>query len=105
MILQLTRYLASQGLATTVLTAEGQVGLAPAEVNLLKFPMVPGGVWRWPQGLKSYLQQLPRLGGQILHLHGVWMGFQWVAARGALAQKFPGLLSPHGLLNRWHLRH
>lgn len=105
MILQLTRYLASQGLATTVLTAEGQVSLAPADVNLLRFPLVARGVWRWPQGLKSYLQQLPRLRGQILHLHGVWMGFQWVAARVALAQKVPVLLSPHGMLNRWHLRH
>jgi glycosyltransferase involved in cell wall biosynthesis len=105
MILQLTRYLASQGLATTILTAEGRVSLAPADVDLLKFPLAAWGVWRWPQGLKSYLQQLPRLRGQILHLHGVWMGFQWVAARVASAQKVPVLLSPHGMLNRWHLRH
>jgi glycosyltransferase involved in cell wall biosynthesis len=33
------------------------------------------------------------------------MGFQWLAARVALAQKVPVLLSPHGMLNRWHLRH
>jgi glycosyltransferase involved in cell wall biosynthesis len=105
MILQLTRYLASQGLATTVLTAEGRVSLVPSDVNLLKFPLAARGVWRWPHGLKSYLQQLPRLRGQIFHLHGVWMGFQWVAARVALAQKVPVLLSPHGMLNRWHLRH
>jgi glycosyltransferase involved in cell wall biosynthesis len=105
MILQLTRYLASQGLATTILTAEERVSLVPSDVNLLKFPLVARGVWRWPQGLKSYLQQLPRLRGQILHLHGVWMGFQWVAARVALAQNTPVLLSPHGMLNRWHLRH
>lgn len=105
MILQLTRYLAGQGLATTILTAEGRVRLVPSDVNLLQFPLAARGVWRWPQGLKSYLQQLPRLRGQILHLHGVWMGFQWLAARVALAQKVPVLLSPHGMLNRWHLRH
>ena len=105
MIIHLTRYLASQGLATTILTAEGRVSLVPADVNLLTFPLAARGVWRWPQGLKSYLQQLPRLRGPILHLHGVWMGFQWVAARVALAQKVPVLLSPHGMLNRWHLRH
>ena len=105
MILQLTRYLASQGLATTILTAEGRVSLAPPDVNLVKFPLAARGVWRWPQGLKSYLQQLPRLQGPILHLHGVWMGFQRVAARVASAQKVPVLLSPHGMLNRWHLRH
>jgi glycosyltransferase involved in cell wall biosynthesis len=105
MILQLSRYLASQGSATTILTAEGRVSLVPSDVNLVEFPLKARGVWRWPQGLKSYLQQLPRLRGQILHLHGVWMGFQWVAARVASAQKAPVLLSPHGMLNRWHLRH
>jgi glycosyltransferase involved in cell wall biosynthesis len=105
MILQLTRYLASQGLASTILTAEGRVSLMPSDVNLMKFPLVAKGVWRWPQGLKSYLQRLPRVKGQILHLHGVWMGFQWVAARQANRQSTPVLLSPHGMLNRWHLRH
>jgi len=105
MILQLTRYLAGQGLAATILTAEGRVDLAPADVRLIKFPLAARGVWRWPRGLKSYLEQLPRLSGQILHLHGVWMGFQWVAARAAVAQEAPVLLSPHGMLNRWHLRH
>lgn len=105
MILQLSRYLGSQGSATTILTAEGRVSSVPSEVNLIEFPLRARGVWRWPQGLQSYLQQLPRLRGRILHLHGVWMGFQWVAARVACRQNTPVLLSPHGMLNRWHLRH
>src|SRR5659263_347953 len=92
MIQQLTRYLAGQGLATTILTAEGRVSLVPSDVNLIKFPLALGGFWRFPRGLKSYLQQLPRSRGHILHLHGVWMGFQWVAARVALAQKVPVVL-------------
>ena len=33
------------------------------------------------------------------------MGFQWSAAQAARQQKIPALLSPHGMLNRWHLRH
>jgi glycosyltransferase involved in cell wall biosynthesis len=33
------------------------------------------------------------------------MGFQWLAARTAQHQKATVLLSPHGMLNRWHLRH
>ena len=74
-------------------------------MDLVKFPLVPGGVWRFPRGLKSYLRRLDRFDGPILHLHGVWMGFQWVAARAARRQKIPALLSPHGMLNRWHLRH
>jgi glycosyltransferase involved in cell wall biosynthesis len=104
-IIQLTRYLAGQGWATNILTAEGRVGPVPADVNLIKFPLVPGGCWRFPRGLKSYLQQLTRLDGPILHLHGIWMGFQWSAARVALQQKNPVLLSPHGMLNSWHFRH
>ena len=66
---------------------------------------MPGGVWRFPRGLKAYLQQLNRINGPLLHLHGVWMGFQWSAARVARHHKIPAVLSPHGMLNRWHLRH
>jgi glycosyltransferase involved in cell wall biosynthesis len=105
MIMQLTRYLAAQGWASTILTAAGRASPVPPDVNLVKFPLVARGVWRFPQGLKSYLQQLARLRGPMLHLHGVWMGFQWSAARVALHPKVPVLLSPHGMLNRWHLRH
>lgn len=102
---QLTRYLAAQGWATTILTAAGQAGLGPSEANLVRFPVVPGGVWRFPLGFKSYLQEQNLAAGSILHLHGLWMGFQWLAARVARQQKAAALLSPHGMLNRWHLRH
>jgi glycosyltransferase involved in cell wall biosynthesis len=105
MVMQLTRYLGVQGWASTILTLAGRAGAVDGEVDLIKFPLVPGWVWRFPRGLKSYLQQLHRIDGPILHLHGVWMGFQWSAARAARQQKIPAVLSPHGMLNRWHLRH
>jgi len=105
MVMQLTRYLGGQGWASTILTPTSRAGAVTAEADLVKFPLVPGGVWRFPRGLKSYLQQLNRIDGPILHLHGVWMGFQWLAAQVARRQKIPVLLSPHGMLNRWHLRH
>jgi glycosyltransferase involved in cell wall biosynthesis len=105
MVMQLTRYLGDQGWASTILTSAGRAGAATAGMDLVKFPLVPGGVWRFPRGLKSYLRRLDRFDGSILHLHGVWMGFQWVAAQAARRQKIPALLSPHGMLNRWHLRH
>jgi glycosyltransferase involved in cell wall biosynthesis len=105
MIRQLTRYLSAQGWPTTILTPEGRTGYTPKDVNLKQFPLVLGGGWRFPRGLKSYLQGLSGLGGQILHIHGVWMGFQWLAARVALKQSIPVILSPHGMLNSWHLRH
>jgi glycosyltransferase involved in cell wall biosynthesis len=103
MITQLTRYLASQGWATTILSSDKQTSPLPPDINMVKFPLVSGKVWRLPRGLKSYLQQLPRLDVPILHLHGIWMGFQWLAARVASQQKLPVLLSPHGMLNSWHL--
>lgn len=105
MIIQLSRYLAGQGCATTVLTAAGRVGAVPSDVHLVALPLAAGGGWRFPRGLKAYLQALaPRPTG-LWHLHGVWMGFQWLAAREAGRQQRPVLLSPHGMLNRWHLRH
>jgi glycosyltransferase involved in cell wall biosynthesis len=105
MVVQLSRYLANRGWASTILTPAGRASSRPARVKLAELPLVPGGVWRFPRGLKSYLQQLNRIDAPILHLHGVWMGFQWLAARTARQQKIPALLSPHGMLNRWHLRH
>lgn len=105
MITQLARYLAGQGWATTILYPDKQASPILSDVELIKFPLVLGGVWRFPRGLKSYLQQLNPLRGPILHLHGVWMGFQWLAARVAYQQKTTVLLSPHGMLNSWHFRH
>lgn len=105
MVMQLTRYLTGREWLSTILTPAGRPISGPAEVNLVELPLVPGGVWRFPRGLKSYLQQINRINGPILHLHGVWMGFQWLAARAGRQQKIPTLLSPHGMLNRWHLRH
>jgi glycosyltransferase involved in cell wall biosynthesis len=105
MIMQLNRYLEVHGWASTILIPAARAGTVAAGVDLVKFPLVPGGVWRFPRGLKSYLRQLNRQDVPILHLHGVWMGFQWSAARVAQQQKIPALLSPHGMLNRWHLRH
>jgi glycosyltransferase involved in cell wall biosynthesis len=104
MIIQLTRYLVAQGQAATILAAAKQVSPVRPDINLVTFPLVTGGIWRFPKGLKPYLQHLNQLQGPIFHLHGIWMGFQWLAARVALQQKLPFLLSPHGMLNSWHLR-
>jgi glycosyltransferase involved in cell wall biosynthesis len=104
MIMQLARYLAGQGWASTVCTAAGPVAPAPADVTLKQFPLGPGGWWRLPRGLTSYLQPRLQDPGSVLHLHGVWMGFQWCGARLARRQHTPVVLSPHGMLNGWHFR-
>jgi glycosyltransferase involved in cell wall biosynthesis len=105
MILHLSCYLAQAGWASTIVTAAGQDCLVPANVNLVELPLIPGGIWRFPRGLQAFLGETIRKPDAVFHLHGVWMGFQWLAARWALHQPAPVLLSPHGMLNRWHLRH
>lgn len=102
MITQLSRYLTGKGWSTTILAPEGQANLPPSEATLITFPLAAGGVWRFPKGLKLYLQQQARSQAQGLHLHGVWMGFQWLAARIASGAGVPTLLSPHDMLNSWH---
>ncbi len=104
MISQLSRYLAGQGWSVTILTTEGEVSPGPLGVNLIEFPPRLGGVWQFPKGLRSYLDQLRQVPRRIFHLHGIWMGVQWLAAREALRQGTPALLSPHGMLNSWHLQ-
>jgi glycosyltransferase involved in cell wall biosynthesis len=104
MITQLDRYLAAKGWASTVVVPQGERRPAPPN-NFVTFPLAWGGVWRFPRGLKSYLREMGREPGVVFHLHGVWMGFQWLAARAAQRYRTPLLLSPHGMLNRWHLRH
>jgi glycosyltransferase involved in cell wall biosynthesis len=102
MINQLSRYLKERSWATTILTGEGQVGPVTLGVTCMTFPLAAGGFWQFPRGFKSYLQSLATLSGPKLHLHGIWMGFQWLAARVASQEKIPVLLSPHGMLNSWH---
>lgn len=104
MIKQLAGYLAGQGWATTILAGEEGADRVPRQVNFKNFPLAAGGIWRYPKGLRSYLESLAPAPGKVFHLHGVWMGFQWLAGRVALRQGTPALLSPHGMLNSWHLQ-
>ncbi|MFI5331646.1 MAG: glycosyltransferase [Desulfobaccales bacterium] len=103
-ITQLSRYLTGKGWTTTILAPEGQGNLLPADGTLITFPLAAGGVWRFPKGFTFYLQQHAQSRGQGFHLHGVWMGFQWLAARVASRTEVPALLSPHDMLNSWHFR-
>lgn len=102
-ITQLTRYLAGQGWPTTVLTAGKGVTPVPEGVGLAEFPLRPGGrIWRYPDKLGACLQEIKRDMGNIFHLHGVWGAPQWLAARAAVRQKVPALLTAHDMLSPWH---
>jgi len=102
-ITQLTRFLAGQGWSTTVLAAGKALTPVPEGVGLVEFPLRPGGrTWRYPDKLKPYLQKIKKASGNIFHLHGVWGAPQWLAARAAVHQKVPALLTAHDMLSPWH---
>jgi glycosyltransferase involved in cell wall biosynthesis len=102
-VTQLSRYLVDHGWATTVLTAGSGDYPVSEGVELREFPIPPGGqIWRYPRHLANYLKENGQLSGNILHLHGVWMAPQWVAARIANKRNIPALLSAHDMLSPWH---
>ena len=55
------------------------------------------------RGLVAFLGDGIRT-GDVLHLHGVWEGLLWDAARAAHRRGVPYVVFPHGMLGRWSLR-
>ena len=41
----------------------------------------------------------------IVHVHGLWDAVGWKAARKCLKRGVPYVVCPHGMLNRWSIRH
>lgn len=103
---QLSGYLASQGVPTTILTAgEGSMPTATG-VEIVKFPLSRfGRRWRYPMGMKAYLEEVARTPGIIFHLHGPWCAPQWLAALTAKRFQVTALLSPHSALEPWFWQH
>lgn len=95
----LANYLAICSLQTTVVTAGTPKTPSSDGVGLENFPLRTGGrMWRFPQGMKTFLDYLGGSPGAVFHLHGVWMAPQWLAARAATRQGIPAVLSPHNML-------
>lgn len=104
-IRQMTKYLAGQGLPSTILASGSAKAAAAREVGLEEFPVLTGGqAWRYPAGMAKYLQKLPQGSPAVLHLHGVWFAPQWLAARTAMKNAIPAILSPHGQFTTWQWR-
>lgn len=99
-ITQLSGYLASQGVATSVLAAGKAEAPVPPGVGLLEFPLRPGGnKWRYSPQMKDYLEILTKTPGTVFHLHGVWLAPLWLAAKAAARAGIPALLTVHGQLD------
>ncbi|MFP3868041.1 MAG: glycosyltransferase [Desulfobacteraceae bacterium] len=100
---QTSRYLASQDWPTTIVTAgPGSMPVADG-VELVKFPLSTWGKrWRYPQGMKAYLDQVMRIPGSVFHIHGTWGAPQLLTAQAAKRHRAPALLTAHGLLEPWN---
>ena len=56
--------------------------------------------WRYAGGSGAALARAVAE-SDVVHLHGLWMWVQWAAARAAVRQNKPFVLSPHGMLEPW----
>lgn len=57
----------------------------------------------------GFVQQLSRLLNElkpdVLHIHGLWVGIGVQAAKWARQNNVPYIVSPHGMMDAWALRH
>jgi len=72
-----------------------------SHVNLLysKHSMVQR-VWRCPTDFKNKLKEIIR-GCNVVHIHGIWMGPQYYAAKLCIKYQIPFILTSHGMLEPW----
>ena len=64
----------------------------------------------WPRtyfGARGVTAAVDRLAGtlDVVHLHGCWNVFNWLAARACRRRGLPYVVSPRGMLNAWSFEH
>jgi glycosyltransferase involved in cell wall biosynthesis len=57
-------------------------------------------VWRFSAGQRKNLARAVAA-ADVIHIHGLWMWVQWAAAREAVSQKKPFVVTSHGMLEPW----
>lgn len=58
--------------------------------------------WGWSKQLSSSIALLcDDMENQVVHIHGIWMAPQWLAAKIADKNKIPFVISSHGMLEPW----
>lgn len=88
-------------LPQTVLSTGSAAVPLPPGASGIQLP-IGGGVrraWRAASAAQVLSQQVQQ--ADVVHLHGIWMWVQWAAARAAIQQHKPFLLSLHGMLEPW----
>lgn len=59
------------------------------------------GPLQMPAGLRDRLEEF---GAPLVHLHGIWLGSQWVAEQWRRRTGGRVIISPHGMLDPWALK-
>jgi glycosyltransferase involved in cell wall biosynthesis len=56
--------------------------------------------WRYAPSLSRNLDVSLKQ-HSVIHIHGIWMAPQWIAARYAIAHAIPFIITPHNMLGGW----
>jgi glycosyltransferase involved in cell wall biosynthesis len=70
--------------------------------NYLVFPSKKSNPWSYSRGLQNYLPEIVK-NNISFHLHGVFMHCQYVASKYAQTNNIPYVVTPHGMLEPWHM--
>jgi len=60
--------------------------------------------WRYAPQLTGFLKNRQYQSNTLMHIHGVWLYPQYIAAKIALKKKVPYIITTHGMLSPWHLK-
>ncbi len=89
------------GIRSEVLTAGDSTVASAQGLYTVSAPLAGmGRVWRRAPSLREGLLKAID-SGAILHIHGLWMYPQWMAARESAARAHPFVITPHNMLGGW----
>lgn len=102
---QLISHVSDKYLSMEVLAVGNDAVQVPEDVKVRLCPEFRcGRVWRFSPSIISLLKEISKQ-ELILHIHGIWLAPQWMAAKYGIDHKIPVFLSPHNMLGSWFRRH
>jgi glycosyltransferase involved in cell wall biosynthesis len=109
-VANLAEALAKQGICQHLFTLDYQCRGRQVPANGVKLHSYPATLWaRYFRGFhpdaRRALWQLASTELDLIHNHGLWMFPNLYARQAALGNQIPSLISPHGMLESWSLKH
>jgi glycosyltransferase involved in cell wall biosynthesis len=100
---QLSAHMAAYYQNQEVVCVRGNPLPATPGVKVTNIDPIPlAKAWGWsPRLVRTLSAFAQEPDGLVLHIHGVWMAPQWLAARIASKRRIPFVLSTHGMLEPW----